>query len=103
MANAQVCKTCIRGFNSRPVLQSSHSSFTHRLARLFVTVADFLRGRPFAGLRIGGGEDVLLHSVDQGAAAYVEMARGLGLIAFELIQGTADELALDLFAGEQPD
>lgn len=22
VANAQVCKTCIRGFNSRPVLQS---------------------------------------------------------------------------------
>ena len=26
MANAQVCKTCIHGFNSRPALQSSEVS-----------------------------------------------------------------------------
>lgn len=28
VANAQVCKTCIRGFNSRPVLQISYARTT---------------------------------------------------------------------------
>jgi hypothetical protein len=53
-----------------------------------------LRG-VFGGFGIYWGQAVLLHAIDQGATADVEVAGGLGLVSIELFQGSTDEFALD--------
>ncbi len=46
VANAQVCKTCIRGFDSRPVLQRFKDAATKGEIKLsFVLRACFINGR----------------------------------------------------------
>ena len=45
---------------------------------------------------------MLFHAVDQGAAADIQIARGLCLISVELVEGAADQLALDCFQARCP-
>ncbi len=56
----------------------------------FLAMFSTVLGGVFGGFRINGGQTVLLHAIDQGATADVEVAGGLGLVSIEFFQGTAD-------------
>ena len=43
---------------------------------------------------------MFLHAIDEGAAAYVEVAGGVGLVAVEAVQGTLNKFFFDAFEAD---